>query len=232
MKYTVLSLFPEMFESFINTSIMKKSIDNNFIQFEHVNIRDFTKDKHNKTDDYPFGGGPGMVMTAQPLADAIKYAKEKAGSAKVIYFSPHGDVLNQQKVVSFSQEKEIILLCGHYEGIDYRIIEKYVDCEISIGDYILTGGEIPAMVFMDSVSRYIEGVLGNEESVVEESFSKPLLEHPQYTRPRVFEEMEVPDILLSGNHEKVRKWRLEKSLQITEQNRPDLYEIYKSGKID
>ena len=226
MKYTVLSLFPEMFESFVNTSIMKKSIDNDLIEYEHINIRDFTKDKHNKTDDYPFGGGPGMVMTPQPLADAIKYAKEKTNGAKVIYFSPHGDVLNQQKVVSFSKEEEIILLCGHYEGIDYRIIEKYVDYEISIGDYILTGGEIPAMVFMDSVSRYIEGVLGNQESVVDESFSKPLLEHPQYTRPRVFEEIEVPEVLISGNHEKIRKWRIEKSLQITKQNRPDLYEIY------
>jgi len=226
MKYTVLSLFPEMFESFVNSSIMKKSIDNDLIEYEHINIRDFTKDKHNKTDDYPFGGGPGMVMTPQPLADAIKYAKEKTNGAKVIYFSPHGDVLNQQKVVSFSKEEEIILLCGHYEGIDYRIIEKYVDYEISIGDYILTGGEIPAMVFMDSVSRYIEGVLGNQESVVDESFSKPLLEHPQYTRPRVFEEIEVPEVLISGNHEKIRKWRIEKSLQITKQNRPDLYEIY------
>lgn len=205
---------------------MKKSIDNDLIEYEHINIRDFTKDKHNKTDDYPFGGGPGMVMTPQPLADAIKYAKEKTSGAKVIYFSPHGDVLNQQKVVSFSREEEIILLCGHYEGIDYRIIEKYVDYEISIGDYILTGGEIPAMVFMDSVSRYIEGVLGNQESVVDESFSKPLLEHPQYTRPRVFDEMEVPEVLISGNHEKIRKWRIEKSLQITKQNRPDLYDIY------
>jgi len=232
MKYIVLSLFPEMFESFINTSIIKKSMDNNFIQFEHINIRDFTKNKHNKTDDYPYGGGPGMVMTAQPLADAIKYAKEKSHGAKVIYFSPHGAVLNQQKVISFSKEKEIILLCGHYEGIDYRIIEKYVDCEISIGDYILTGGEIPAMVFMDSVSRYIEGVLGNQESVLEESFSKLLLEHPQYTRPRIFEEMEVPDVLISGNHDKIKNWRLEKSLEITKQNRPDLYEMYKKDKTD
>lgn len=230
MKFFVLTLFPEMFDSFLNTSILKKSIDKGLIEVELINIRDFTEDKHNKTDDYPFGGGPGMVMTPQPLASSIQYAKEKSNDGKVIYFSPHGAVLKQNMVFSLAREQDMILLCGHYEGIDYRIVEKYVDLQISIGDYIVTGGELPAMVFIDSVSRYVEGVLGNEESAVEESFTKPLLEHPQYTRPRVFEDMEVPEVLLSGNHEKIKQWRIGKSEEITQKNRPDLYELFKKDQ--
>ncbi|MPW26062.1 tRNA (guanosine(37)-N1)-methyltransferase TrmD [Alkalibaculum sp. M08DMB] len=227
MKFHIISLFPEIFESFANTSIIKKSIDKNIIQIEYINIRSFSKNKHKKTDDYPFGGGPGMVMSVQPLADSIKYAKSMSSKAKVVYFSPHGTILNQKKVISFSKEEEIILVCGHYEGVDYRVVDKYVDYEISLGDYILTGGEIPAMVFIDAISRTIDGVLGNHESSMDESFTKPLLEYPQYTRPRVFEEMEVPNVLLSGDHEKIKKWRFEKSLDITKKRRPDLYEMYK-----
>ncbi|WP_303862390.1 tRNA (guanosine(37)-N1)-methyltransferase TrmD [Alkalibaculum bacchi] len=230
MKFFVLTLFPEMFDSFLNTSILKKSIDKGLIEVELINIRDFTEDKHNKTDDYPFGGGPGMVMTPQPLASSIEYAKERSNNGKVIYFSPHGAVLRQSMVSNLAKEQDIILLCGHYEGIDYRIVEKYIDLQISIGDYIVTGGELPAMVFIDSVSRYVEGVLGNEESAVEESFTKPLLEHPQYTRPRVFEDLEVPEVLLSGNHEKIKQWRLSKSEEITQNNRPDLYELFKKDQ--
>lgn len=228
MKFFVLTLFPEMFDSFLNTSILKKSIHKGLIEVELIDIRDFTEDKHNKTDDYPFGGGPGMVMTPQPLASAIKYAKEKSNDGKVVYFSPHGVVLRQGVISNLAKEEDIILLCGHYEGIDYRIIEKYIDLQISIGDYIVTGGELPAMVFIDSASRYVEGVLGNKESAIEESFTKPLLEHPQYTRPRVFENMEVPEVLLSGNHEKINQWRVSKSEEITQKNRPDLYESYKN----
>ena len=230
MKFFVLTLFPEMFDSFLNTSILKKSIDKGLIEVELINIRDFTEDKHNKTDDYPFGGGPGMVMTPQPLASSIEYAKERSNNGKVIYFSPHGAVLRQSMGSNLAKEQDIILLCGHYEGIDYRIVEKYIDLQISIGDYIVTGGELPAMVFIDSVSRYVEGVLGNEESAVEESFTKPLLEHPQYTRPRVFEDLEVPEVLLSGNHEKIKQWRLSKSEEITQSNRPDLYELFKKDQ--
>lgn len=230
MKYYVLTIFPEMFESFTATSLMRKSIENGLIEVELINIRDFTENKHNKTDDYPFGGGPGMIMTAQPIASSIKYAKERSNNAKVLYFSPHGKVLQQSIVQSLSKEEDLILLCGHYEGVDYRVVEKYVDYEISIGDYILTGGEIPAMVLMDSVSRYIGGVLGNEKSTQNESFSSDLLEYPQYTRPQIFEGMEVPKVLLSGNHEKIKQWQLEQSIEMTKGKRPDLYLKYQNRK--
>ncbi|MFZ7121181.1 MAG: tRNA (guanosine(37)-N1)-methyltransferase TrmD [Eubacteriaceae bacterium] len=228
MKFYVLTLFPEMFENFLNTSIIKKGIEKNLITVEFLNIRDFSKNKHKKTDDYPYGGGAGMVMTPQPLSDAIIHAKEKSKEAKVIYFSPHGKVLTQKSVINYSKENEIILLCGHYEGIDNRIIEKYVDYEISLGDYILTGGELAGMVFIDSVSRNLEGVLGNTESTTDESFSEDLLEYPQYTRPQNFEGMKVPDVLISGNHEMIRKWRYEKSIEVTKNKRPDMYKKYRN----
>ena len=218
MQFDVLTLFPEMFEP-IKQSILGKAIENEKIKLKLVNIRDFSKDKHKKVDDTPYGGGAGMVMKPDVVYDAYKSVYEE--NAKVIYLSPQGKTLNQKKVEELSKEKHLILLCGHYEGIDQRVIDKIVDEEISIGDYVLTGGEIPAMVLIDSVSRYIDGVL-NQESIKEESFSQGLLEYPQYTRPEVFEGEKVPEILLSGHHENIEKWRKEQALKITKQKRPDL----------
>ena len=218
MQFDVLTLFPEMFEP-IKQSILGKAIENEKIKLKLVNIRDFSKDKHKKVDDTPYGGGAGMVMKPDVIYDAYKSVYEE--NAKVIYLSPQGKTLNQKKVEELSKEKHLILLCGHYEGIDQRVIDKIVDEEISIGDYVLTGGEIPAMVLIDTVSRYIDGVL-NQESIKEESFSEGLLEYPQYTRPEVFEGKKVPEILLSGHHENIEKWRKEQALKITKQKRPDL----------
>ena len=218
MQFDVLTLFPEMFEP-IKQSILGKAIENEKIKLKLVNIRDFSKDKHKKVDDTPYGGGAGMVMKPDVVYDAYKSVYEE--NAKVIYLSPQGKTLNQNKVEELSKEKHLILLCGHYEGIDQRVIDKIVDEEISIGDYVLTGGEIPAMVLIDTVSRYIDGVL-NQESIKEESFSQGLLEYPQYTRPEIFEGEKVPEILLSGHHENIEKWRQEQALKITKQKRPDL----------
>ncbi len=218
MKFDVLTLFPEMFE-ILNQSIIGKAIEKDLIDINVINIRDFSKDKHKKVDDTPYGGGAGMVMKPDVVYDA--YQSVKDANAKVIYMSPQGKPLNQKKVEELSKENHFIILCGHYEGIDQRILDKIVDEEISIGDYVLTGGEIPAMVLIDSVSRYVEGVL-KEESIKEESFSNGLLEYPQYTRPEVFEGMKVPEVLLSGHHENIEKWRKEKSLEITKKKRPEL----------
>ena len=218
MQFDVLTLFPEMFEP-IKQSILGKAIENEKIKLKLVNIRDFSKDKHKKVDDTPYGGGAGMVMKPDVVYDAYKSVYEE--NAKVIYLSPQGKTLNQKKVEELSKEKHLILLCGHYEGIDQRVIDKIVDEEISIGDYVLTGGEIPAMVLIDTVSRYIDGVL-NQESIKEESFSQGLLEYPQYTRPEIFEGEKVPEILLSGHHENIEKWRKEQALKITKKKRPDL----------
>ena len=218
MKFDVLTLFPEMFKS-LEESIIGKAKEKNLIDINLINIRDFSKDKHKKVDDTPYGGGAGMVMKADVVYDAFKSIKQD--NAKVIYLTPQGKTLNQKKVEELSKESHLILLCGHYEGIDQRVIDKIVDEEISIGDYVLTGGEIPAMVLIDSVSRYVEGVL-KEDSIKEESFSNGLLEYPQYTRPEIFEGEKVPEILLSGHHENINKWRKQKSLEITKQKRPDL----------
>jgi len=218
MKFDVLTLFPEMFET-INESIIGKAIEKNLIEINTINIRDFSKDKHKKVDDTPYGGGAGMVMKPDVVYNA--YSSIKSDNAKVIYLSPKGKTLNQEKVKELAKENHIILLCGHYEGIDQRVLDEIVDEEISIGDYVLTGGEIPAMVLIDSVSRYVDGVI-TKESVEEESFSNGLLEYPQYTRPEVFLNKKVPEILLSGHHENIKKWREEESLKITKQNRPDL----------
>jgi len=193
MKFDVLTLFPEMFET-LNQSIIGRAREKNLIEINLINIRDFSKDKHKKVDDTPYGGGAGMVMKADVVYDAYKSIENK--NAKVIYMSPQGKTLNQSKVEELSKESHLIILCGHYEGIDQRVIDKIVDEEISIGDYVLTGGEIPAMVLIDSVSRYNEGVL-SKESIEEESFSNGLLEYPQYTRPEVFEGEKVPSVLLS-----------------------------------
>ena len=203
MIFSILTLFPEMFEG-IKQSIIGKAIEKELIEINLINIRDFSKDKHKKVDDTPYGGGAGMVMRPDVVYDA--YESIKSNNAKVIYLSPKGKTLNQEKVKELAKQNHIILLCGHYEGIDQRVLDEIVDEEISIGDYVLTGGEIPAMVLIDSVSRYVEGVI-TSESVEEESFSNGLLEYPQYTRPEIFLDKKVPEILLSGHHENIKKWR-------------------------
>ena len=218
MKFDVLTLFPEMFEP-IKQSILGRALEKNLISLNLINIRDFSKDKHKKVDDTPYGGGAGMVIKPDVVYDAYESIKDE--NAKVIYLSPQGNVLNQKKVEELSKEKHLILLCGHYEGIDQRVLDEIVDEEISIGDYVLTGGEIPAMVLIDSVSRYVEGVL-TDESVKEESFSQGMLEYPQYTRPEVFLNKKVPEVRISGHHENIRKWREEQSIEITKRKRPDL----------
>ncbi|MFR8232808.1 MAG: tRNA (guanosine(37)-N1)-methyltransferase TrmD [Clostridia bacterium] len=218
MKFDILTLFPEMFEN-LKQSIIGRAIEKNIININLINIRDFSKDKHKKVDDTPYGGGAGMVMKPDVVYSAYNSIKDK--NAKVIYMSPQGKTLNQKKVEELSKEEHLVILCGHYEGIDQRVLDKIVDEEISIGDYVLTGGELPAMVLIDSVSRYVEGVL-KEDSIKEESFSNGLLEYPQYTRPEVFEGEKVPEILLSGHHENISKWRKEKSLEITKKKRPEL----------
>ena len=220
MKIDILTLFPEMFEA-LNHSILGRAKEKELLTINLVDIRNFSKNKHKKTDDYTFGGGAGMLMTPQPLYDAIMSVKKE--DSYVIYLSPSGKLLKQNRVVELAREqKHLILICGRYEGIDERIITLLVDEELSIGDYVLTGGEIPAMVLVDAVSRYIDGVLGVEETLEEESFSSGLLEYPQYTRPQNFKGLEVPEVLLSGHHENIKKWRQEKSLEKTKKNRPDL----------
>lgn len=220
MKFDVLTLFPEMFEP-IKQSIIGRATEKNIIDISLVNIRDFSKDKHKKVDDTPYGGGAGMLMQPNVVYDC--YNSVKSDKSKVIYLSPQGKTLNQAKVEELAKEEHLILLCGHYEGIDQRVIDKIVDEEISIGDYVLTGGELPAMVLIDSVSRYIDGVLA-EDSTTNESFSNGLLEYPQYTRPEVFEGKEVPEVLKSGHHQNIEKWRREQSLKRTLEKRPDLLE--------
>ena len=220
MKFDVLTLFPEMFEA-LDESIIGRAKEKELIEINLINIRDFSKDKHKKVDDTPYGGGAGMVMIPDVVYDAYSSVKDKE-NAKAIYLSPQGKVLNQEKVKELSKENHLILLCGHYEGIDQRVLDEIVDEEISIGDYVLTGGELPAMVLIDSVSRYVKGVL-KEESVAEESFSNnKLLEYPQYTRPEEFRGKKVPEVLISGHHENIKKWREEKALEVTKKKRPDL----------
>ena len=218
MKFDVLTLFPEMFEA-VKQSILGKAIEKGLININLVNIRDFSKNKHKKVDDTPYGGGAGMVIRPDVVYDAYRSVYDE--NAKVIYLTPQGKTLNQKMVEDLCKEKHVILLCAHYEGIDQRVIDKIVDEEISIGDYVLTGGEIPAMVLIDSVSRYTEGVL-SQESIKEESFSDGLLEYPQYTRPEIFEGEKVPEVLLSGHHGNIDNWRKEQSIKITKQKRPDL----------
>ena len=220
MKFDVLTLFPDMFKS-LDESVIGKAIEKKLIEINLINIRDFSKDKHKKVDDTPYGGGAGIVLMPDVVYDA--YSSVKDENAKVIYLSPQGKVLNQNKVKELSKENHLILLCGHYEGIDQRVLDEIVDEEISIGDYVLTGGELPAMVLIDSVSRYVEGVL-SEDSTKEESFSNNLLEYPQYTRPEEFRGRKVPEVLISGHHENIKKWREQKSLEVTKQKRPDLLE--------
>ena len=219
MKITILTLFPEMFAP-MHQSIIGRAVESGKLEIKAVNIRDYAENKHSKCDDYPFGGGAGMVMMPQPIGSAIE-AVDPDHRAHRIYMSPRGRVFTQKRAVELSELGDLLILCGHYEGVDQRVIDLYIDEELSVGDYVLTGGELPAMVVCDCVARYVEGVISGE-SLKDESFSAGLLEYPQYTRPAVYKGLSVPEVLLSGNHEKVEKWRREQSLEITRKNRPDL----------
>ena len=222
MKITILTIFPEMFESVLNSSILGRAREQGLVEVECVDIRPFSDRKHKNTDDYPFGGGAGMVMLAQPIMDAMKHVTGEDFSGRRIYMGPRGTTLTTAKARELAKEEHLVLLCGHYEGVDQRALDSCIDEEISIGDYILTGGELAAMVLTDAVSRFIPGVLGSGESAEEESFSDGLLEYPQYTRPRELNGMEVPEVLLSGDHAKIKAWRRQESLRATKKFRPDL----------
>ncbi len=224
MKIDILTLFPEMLDAVLNTSIIGRAREKGLIDINLVNIRDYSENKHKSVDDYPFGGGSGMVMQAQPVFSALR-SLEVEGCRK-IYFSPKGKHFTQETAKELLSEEHLVLLCGHYEGIDQRIIDYWITDEISIGDYVLTGGEIPAMVLVDAVSRMIPGVLSSEDVYKNESIYSGLLEYPQYTRPREFEDMEVPEVLVSGNHGKIEDWQYLKSLEVTWERRKDLYIKY------
>ncbi|MDX9889086.1 MAG: tRNA (guanosine(37)-N1)-methyltransferase TrmD [Anaerovoracaceae bacterium] len=228
MIINVLTLFPEMFAPVITSSMLGKAVEKGILEIRIIDIRDFSKDKHHKADDTPFGGGAGMVLLAQPVFDALK-AKEACGKP-LIHLSPRGKIINKNFLEELAQEEEIFLLCGHYEGIDQRIIDYWEIEEVSIGDYILTGGELPAMVLIDSLSRFIPQVLGCSDSVCDESIYSGLLEYPQYTKPREYLDLKVPEVLLNGNHKLIELWKLEQSLRLTKQRRPDLFEIFLAEK--
>ena len=224
MHIDVLTLFPEMIDPVVNASMLGRASKNGILNVNTVNIRDFTLNKHKKTDDTPFGGGAGMVMSAQPVFDALRSVS--AEQKRIIYMSPRGRKLDKQLITELAAEESLVFLCGHYEGIDERIIDYWHPEEVSIGDYILTGGELAAMVVIDAVARMIPSVLGNEESHMEESVYSGLIEYPQYTKPRVYEEMEVPEVLLSGNHKLIHLWKFEKACEITKERRPDLWQEF------
>lgn len=235
MNFHVLTLFPEMIDQGVRTSITGRAIEKGVISLELVNIRDYTKDKHKKVDDYPYGGGAGMLMQAQPVYDAfLSVTKNLKGRMRprVIYMAPQGRTFHQQMARELACEEDLIILCGHYEGIDQRVLDTIVTDYVSIGDYVLTGGELPAMVMIDAVSRMVPGVLGNEDSGETESFSNYLLEYPQYSRPEEWNGQKVPEVLLSGNHEKVEEWRLTQSLERTKELRPDLYKKWAAENQD
>ena len=224
MKIDILTLFPEMFVPVTTSSILGRAAEKNLIDIRLTDIREYTKNKHRKVDDYPFGGGQGMVMMPQPIFDALRGIK--AAGKTLLYMSPRGRVLDKDKIQELSQLSELVILCGHYEGVDQRVIDCWEMEEVSIGDYILTGGELPAMVLVDSVARLIPGVLSGEDSAMEESVYSGLLEYPQYTQPREYEDIPVPEILLSGHHKNIDLWRFEKSLELTRKVRPDMFENY------
>lgn len=228
MKLYFLTLFPEIIKAYLNESILSRAIDKELFETEIINIRDHSKDKHRRTDDYPYGGGAGMLMTPQPIADAIKSIPNYE-DCYIIYPSPSGETFKQENSKELSElDKDIIFVCGHYEGIDQRIIDLYIDKEYSLGDFVLTGGELPALAMADSIVRHIPGVLGNNTSLDEESFSSEqyLLEYPQYTRPYEFEGQKVPDILLSGHHKNIQDWKKEQAIAKTKKIRPDMYSKY------
>lgn len=223
MNYHVLTLFPEMIEQGLNTSIIGRAMAKGLLSLEAVNIRDYAFNKHQKVDDYPYGGGAGMVMQAEPVWLAYEAVREKIGyKPRVIYLTPQGQVFHQAMARELAGEEDLVFLCGHYEGIDERVLEEIVTDYVSIGDYVLTGGELPAMVMIDSISRMVPGVLSNEESGETESFAGNLLEYPQYSRPETWHDRKVPEVLLSGHHANVEKWRREQSILRTAKWRPDL----------
>ncbi|MBP3328875.1 MAG: tRNA (guanosine(37)-N1)-methyltransferase TrmD [Clostridia bacterium] len=233
MRIDILTLFPEMCEAVLGESIIGRARENGLVEINCTNIRDFSKDKHNRVDDAPYGGGMGMVMQTQPIYDCYESLCNEIGKKpKLIYMSPQGKVLTQDKVKELAKEENIAILCGHYEGIDERVIEEIVDEEISIGDYVLTGGELPALILADSISRMLPGVLANEEAFSEESHFSSLLEYPQYTRPPEWRGKKVPDVLLSGHHGNIEKWRRQQSLKRTKERRPDMLENAELDKKD
>lgn len=227
MKFHILTLFPEMTDICLNASILGRAARNGCISFHTVNIRDYTENKHKKVDDYTYGGGAGMLMQAQPVYDAWKSVQDAGGgSIRTVYVTPQGRTFTQEMAEDMAREEALVFLCGHYEGIDERVLEEVVTDHISIGDYVLTGGELPAMVMIDAIARLVPGVLHNENSAETESFQNGLLEYPQYSRPPLWHGKAVPEVLLSGNHKKIADWRLEQSLQRTRERRPDLYDRY------
>ncbi|MCI6855533.1 MAG: tRNA (guanosine(37)-N1)-methyltransferase TrmD [Firmicutes bacterium] len=226
MKINVLTLFPEMFTAVTDSSILGKAGEKGILDFNIINIRDFSKDKHNKADDTPYGGGVGMVMFCQPIFDALRSIN--AEGKKIMYMSPRGKVLDQAKIEELAQLDEMVILCGHYEGVDQRVLDYWDMEEVSIGDYILTGGELAAMVMIDAVSRFVPDVLGTKESATEESIYSGLLEYDQYTKPREYEGLEVPEVLFNGNHKLIHLWQLRNSLELTKERRPDLWKAYLS----
>ena len=247
MKFTVMTLFPEMVLSGLNTSIIGRAVKAGIISIDAVNIRDYTNDKHKHVDDYPYGGGAGMVMMAEPVyrcyldvtgksgetgAEGTKDSSENDSKKRVIYLTPQGKTFNQAMAREFAKEEELIFLCGHYEGVDERVLEEIVTDEVSIGDYVLSGGELPAMVMIDAIARMVPGVLTNEESGINESFEGNLLEYPQYTRPEEWKGKKVPDVLLSGHHANIEKWRREKQIEKTLKVRPELLENAELSRKD
>lgn len=244
MNFHILTLFPDMVRDGLHTSILGRAVENGHISMNVVNIRDYTLDRHKKVDDYPYGGGAGMLMQAQPIYDAYLAVCERiekpeesdkervlcSRKPRTVYVTPQGSVFNQSMAIDFAKEENLVILCGHYEGVDERVLEEIVTDYVSIGDYVLTGGELPAMVMVDAISRMVPGVLSNEDSGVTESFYDNLLEYPQYSRPEVWHDKKVPDVLLSGHHKNIEKWRLEQSVLRTKERRPDLYEKYLANK--
>lgn len=227
VRYHILTLFPEMVLNGLNTSIIGRAVENGIISVDAVNIRDFTLDKHNKVDDYPYGGGAGMVMQAQPIFDAYQSITASMDKKpRTVYLTPQGETFSQDMARKLAKEEELVFLCGHYEGVDERVLEEIVTDYVSIGDYVLTGGELPAMVMIDAISRMVPGVLTNQESGETETFHHYLLEYPQYSRPEEWNGKKVPEVLLSGHHKKIEEWRLEQSIERTKRSRPDLYEQY------
>lgn len=222
MHIDILTLFPDFFSSIFASSILQRAIERNLVLLSTINIRDYAFDKHKIVDDYPYGGGAGMVMKPEPIGRAIAAAKQADADARVIYMSPQGQVFDQQKAAELASLEHLIILCGHYEGVDERALSLFVDEEISVGDFVLTGGELPAAVIVDAVVRLLPGVLGSAESAAQDSFSDGLLEYPQYTRPPEFAGLQVPEVLLSGHHEKIATWRRQQSLRRTWERRPDL----------
>lgn len=224
MKINILTLFPEMFTAITDSSILGRAKNKGILDINLINIRDFSNDKHNKADDTPFGGGPGMVMLADPIFGALRSIDAKG--KKIMYMSPRGQVINQQKIEELASQEEIVILCGHYEGVDQRVLDYWEMEEVSIGDYILTGGELPAMVLVDAVARFIPEVLGSGDSIADESIYSGLLECNQYTKPRQYEGMDVPEVLCNGNHKLIHLWQYENALELTKARRPDLFEAY------